>query len=261
MVKFSVYFLILTFFLSVSIVQSEQLQQPKISPLQTVIDVLEIETWARTFWNLAYGHGDIESKPKSPKEVIEDIDVWLKNKPEKDERKGQIAEYQLVVKHIDNLVKLFQEFKLVGTQLGEFVYLKGTIPVRFALKDNSLTLIITGVASKYTYNTLRTTAKSRAAKIIESMILPSLKDIHEFFSSSDIKYFGMVVVYGSKDFSKKSRVLNLEAEVVSLVVASDKCKQFIEGRITQEELVDGADVYLCDRDMVTGIKKVKVSLE
>ena len=261
MIKFTVYLLILIFFLSVSIAQSEQLQQPKISQLQTVIDVLEIETSARTIWELAYGYGDIENKPKSPKEVIEDIDVWLKNKPDKDEQKGQIAEYQLVVKHRDNLVRLFQEFKLVGTQLGEFVYLRGTIPVRFALKDNSLTLLITGVASEYTYNTLRTTAKSRAAKIIESMILPSLKNIHEFFSSSDIKYFGMVVVYSSKDFSKKSRVLKLKAEVVSLVIASDKCKQFVEGKITQEDLVDSADVYLFDRDMVTGIKKVKVSLE
>lgn len=261
MMKFIICPFILTLFLSVSIAQSEQLQQSKASQLQTVMDVLGVETWARTFWELAYGYGDKENEPKSSEEVIFDIDAWLKKKPEKDERKGQIAEYQLITKHREALVKLFKNFNLVGGQLGRFVYLKSDIPVRFALKDNALTMLITGVASEYTYNTLRTTAKSRAAKTIESMILPSLKDFNEVFASSDIKYFGMVVVYGSKDFLKKSRVLNLKAEVVAFVVASDKCKKFIEGKITQEELVNDADVYLCDRDMGMSIKKVKISLD
>ncbi len=89
-------------------------------------------------------------------------------------------------------MKLFKKLNLVGSQLGRFVYLKSAIPVRFALKDNSLTLLITGIASEYTYNTLRTTAKSRAAKAIESMILPSLKNFDEVFFSSDIKYKGVV---------------------------------------------------------------------
>ncbi len=79
--------LILTLFVSVPIAQSEQLQQPKASQLRTVMNVLEVETWARTFWELAYGHGDTEYKPKSPEEVIANIDAWLK-----DERNGQIAE-------------------------------------------------------------------------------------------------------------------------------------------------------------------------
>jgi hypothetical protein len=232
------------------------------TPLQPLMSVLNVEaSFADLKWNLAIGYGEPENKPKLYEEFNEDFDDWLQRKPQVDERKGQIAEYNLAFKYKENIKKVFENFGLIGSELGMFLYSENEIPIRFAQIENELVFLVTRVGSNKVYNTLRSTSKNRAAKIISSNILPELKAFYDSFKNTDIKYYGMIVAYGGKDFLNKSTALNLKTEVVAFIVSSENCKKFSEGIITEDELVDLSDIYLKDRDMVTDIKKIKVALE
>jgi hypothetical protein len=136
------------------------------------------------------------------------------------------------------------------------------IPVRFAQAETGMVFLVTGVGSSTVFNTLRTTPKSRAAKIISTKILPEMETFYDFFKDTDIKYCGMAVVYGSEDFSDESiSRVSLKAEVVTLVVSSENCKKFVDGIMTEDQLIDLSDIYLKDRDMGFNVKKIKVTIE
>ena len=113
--------------------------------------------------------------------------------------------------------------KLVGSKLGQFAYLESSVPVSFAARDGELTLLVTGVVSTTNYNTLRMTARERAVEALRSMILPSLKAFASFTAATDVKFYGMTVVYGSQDFSDRS-VLSTKAETVTLIVPAPLCR-------------------------------------
>ncbi len=232
------------------------------TPLQPLMNVLDVEFLSLDLkWSLGISYGESENKPKLYEEFNKDFEDWLQRKPEVDEKKGQIAEYNLAFKYKENIKKIFANFGLIGSELGMFLYSESEIPIRFAQIENGIVFLVNRVGSNKVYNALRSTSKTRAAKIISSNILPELKAFYDSFKDTDIKYYGMIVAYGSKDFLDKSTALNLKTEVVAFIVSSENCKKFAEGIITADELVDLSDIYLKDRDMVTGIKKIKVTLE
>ncbi len=250
---------------SIATAQTKEDQEIRISQLESLVEVLDNQWFLRTLWSLGYKYGEEKDTPKPPSKIISDIEEWL-------QRRGGVknAERQLMQKHQGSLNLVFRNLELIGDELGRFFYIHPEIPISFANKNGSIALVITGVGSKTTYNTLRTTPRSRASKIIQSRIVPSLKRAYGSLSRSadlkalffsDIKHVGMSVVYGSEDFSKRGEALNLRAEVVCFVVTSDQLTKFLNSEITEDELVDKAEIYLSDRDMVTGIKKIKVSLE
>jgi len=45
------------------------------------------------------------------------------------------------------------------------------------------------------------------------------------------------------------------------VVRADQCRKFVDGDLTEDDLVAGADVYIADRDMITGIKKIRLTIQ
>jgi hypothetical protein len=216
-----------------------------------VIDVLKVEAALMgTRWELAVGSQ--KDAPKSNEGALEDFSKWLKKYETKEESLG--------LQYEKNVRKILGNFKLIGNDLGKFVCDSVCGPVRFAQKQDGIVFLVTNVFSDNVYNTLRTTAKTRASKIIASMILPSMKAFYNSFGTTDIKYYGMVVAYGSKDFSKEGNVLNLRAEVVSLIVSAQTCKKFVEGIITDDELINASEIYSQDRD-VKHLKRIKVNLE
>lgn len=250
--------LLLSLVASISYLAARPIQPTELPRLQHLIDVLEVAIGWRFSWKLmVYGDGKI----KSSKDVIVDLDSWLQlSFPDKDSQ-HYIVEQKLAEKYKAAIVNIFDGLDFIGRHSGGFFYDEGYVPFRFALKDSIVTLIVTGIASNDVYNTLKTTARSRAAKIVESMILPSLEKFYDALDTTDIRKFGMMVTYGSKNFAKKSDVLNLEAEVIAFIVDMDACKRFVDAEITDEELVNLSDVYVSDRDMMGTIKKVKISLE
>jgi hypothetical protein len=217
-----------------------------------VIDVLKVEAALMgTSWELAVGSQ--EDAPKSNRGALEDFSKSLNEKYETKERTWGL-------KYEKNVRKILGNLELIGDDWGRFVCSSTLTPVRFAQKGDGIVFLVTKVFSDNVYNTLRTTAKTRASNIISSMILPSMKAFYNSFGSTDIKYYGMVVAYGSKDFSKEGNVLNLRAEVVSLIVSAQTCKKFVEGIITDDELINASEIYLQDRD-VKHLKRIKVNLE
>lgn len=47
----------------------------------------------------------------------------------------------------------------------------------------------------------------------------------------------------------------------TFIFSRDKCKQFINGLITESEFVEESETFLTDRDMSFDVKKVKLQIE
>jgi len=257
--------IILQYLTSFSQIQSQDtVLVPTTPPLIPLMSVLNEGTFAEILWSLGIDLKQSEYRPKSNEEVLKDFDQWLLSKPNKERWRGEIAEYNFALKYKETIKKIIDRLSFIGSERGMFLCDKSSIPIspRFAQGENGIVFLVTGVGSPTVYNTLRTTPKSRAAKIISSKILPEMQAFYDFFKDSDINYCGMTVIYGSQDFSDKSiSGVSLKAEVVTLIVSSDNCKKFVEGVITEDQLIDLSDIYLKDRDMGFNVKKIKVTLE
>ncbi len=231
--------------------------------LQNLKDVINSANFDRTSWSLYGNYNETKYAPTKAENVMQDIDQFLSKNKTTDERNGEVAEFNLVKKYRNNIDSTFQQLQLFGTdQLGQFFYLKpSSIPIRFALYgDTALTMLISGIYIDNVYNTLKLTSRQRATKVITSYLLPQLKVFAKSFSNKEIKYFGFAAVYGSKDFASNS-ALATKAEFVSFVAPSSIIKKYATGDLTEDELVNSADVYVSDRDMVVDVKKIKITLE
>ena len=260
-IRMKSFLLLFLIIFSITVIWPQNSKKNTLPKLQDLMSVLEIASLNRTLWDLAINYPDEKYKTKSNKDVISDLKKRLEIQSLQNDSLGKLVEYQLFKKYNTNVLNMFAELGLIGEELGMFIYVDNSMPVNFALKDNHLTFLLMGVASENSFNTLRLTAKERAVKIIESMILPTINKIYKSFNETEIKYIGMAVTYGSKDFSDESSVLNQKPETVILVVSMEKCKDYIAGKITQEELVNASDIFQSSRDMIEGVKKIKVTIE
>ena len=252
-----------------SFAQTAKKQQPKpLSPdpskFLSLLEVIDVESFARTLWELAANRNVLaahpEDKPKTPQEAASDIDKFISAKvgtepwtpsasadPRHEGRRGLLAEQALFKKHRDSLSTV------VGSTLRPLLY--SEIPARFALKDGALTLLLTTLDSENVYNTLRLDSRQRAAKEIDAIALPAIERLSTV-RAPDVKYFGVIVAYGTRDFSQEDSSKTPEAELVVLVAQADRCRKVSDAELTEEEFVDTADVYLVDG----GVRKIKVSL-
>ncbi|MBU0711731.1 hypothetical protein KJ762_09165 [bacterium] len=235
--------------------------EEKPSNLLPLMDVLNQESLVKLRWLLSIRWAPAEDRPKKKEDVLKDMSSLNQYKPVKDERNEQIAEYELISKYQNEIKKLFDHFGLIGLNLGLFLYHDKELPIRLANIDGKICLLITKVATDNVYNTLRTTAKSRAAKVLTSSILPSLQYFYNSFKDTDIAYYGMIFSYGSKDFLDKSVALNLMAEALCLIISKDNCRKFVNGEITETNLLDSSYIYISDRDTTIGFKRIEVKIE
>lgn len=243
-----------------SLVSSEILKCPP-KKLMNVKPILELAKYDKTTWNLYAKYGEIKYAPIKAEAVILDIDKYLKQPM--DTGLQEMTKYKLIKKYRNNLDTLFQGLSLLGAdQLGEFFYNRDfSLPFKFALYgDTAMTLLVSGAFIDNIYNTLKLTSRQRATKVVTTYILPTLKSFANNFKGKEIKYFGITCVYGSKDFSSENHN-SIQAEFVAFIAPSKVIKKYVSNDITEDELVDAADVFICDRDMVTEMKKIKLSLE
>src|SRR5690606_36312941 len=117
-------------------------------------------------------------------------------------------EFSLIKEYQNSVKNFFNELDFINDITGSFLYNDKTeLPIHFALfNDKSLTLIISSVYVKHTYNTLELSSKQRATKVLTTYILPSIKEFAKHFSDNKIEYFGITCTYGSKDFSSNSEL-------------------------------------------------------
>ena len=151
--------------------------------------------------------------------------------------------------------------KFLGDSYCTFLGVKNIeVPIKISNYNvTSKLFLIKGIASTDIYNTLRLTSRQRASKIITSRIIPSLKSLKPILNK-EFDYVGMGVVFGSKDFSDKS-ALALKEDYVFFIAPKSKIIDFNNNKITEDELIQSADVYISDREMSFDVKKVKIALE
>jgi hypothetical protein len=208
----------------------------------------------RTKWELGY----IEKhQGRSAQEAAEGVRAWLAKGYSSDE--ATHVEYDLVSKYKEGLIRLLDGLKYIGDDEGRFLYDDESIPVGFARTNGSLTLVLSAIASGNVYNTLRTSDKTRASKVVASVILPVIRDLTETLPTDQIKYFAIEVCYGSKAFSDED-LPGAEGEIVVAVVPSERAKQFAAASLTREELLNSSDVYIFTHE-ASALEKVKLSFD
>jgi len=230
--------------------------------LGNVPDSLGFETLSKTQWSLGIQFNEPDNI-KSTTEVIEDIEAWVSEGKEISFRsKGEAKQLR---KYANNIKKLIKNINYEDGQSAIYLYSKNQLPILFAEKDGKIVFFVTKYGSKKIFNTLKVSEKKRASKIISSIILPCMKEFESAFKDTAIRYYGMVVIYGSEDFSKNNDVLSsqgeMKAEMVSMVVSAEQCKKFVNAEITDADLIATADIYSSDRTQTFDIKKIKVVLD
>ena len=147
----------------------------------------------------------------------------------------------------------------------DFIYHKDSTlgagtPIRVLSYNKTSTIFfITSIALQEVYNTMKFTSRQRAAKVITEYLIPSIKKMEPVMNKG-FTYIGISAVFGSKDFSS-DYVLATKPEYILFVVPSKKANDFVKGEITEEELVESADIISSDRDMGSGTKKIKIKIE
>lgn len=223
--------------------------------LTPVSQVLKDATFGTTTWSLSIQYKSAGYEAITHEDFAKALDAFAEYSPQ--------SECQQAQTHKTEMKEAFKWFTLYCDNIAAFLpnTSKRPVPFRFADKNGKKCVIMTDMASSSVYNTLRSTSSSRASKVLTSCFIPKVKYLYQAFESTDFAYFGFTIVYGSKDFSEKSDALNLKAEMLAFVAPRDKCKQFIEGSLTESEFVEGCDVFLTDRDMMFDYKKVKLKVE
>lgn len=230
----------------------DKLQSTKLTPIS---EVLRDEAFGTTIWSLSIQHESKEYKAISHKDYSYALNNFLEYSPQ--------SEYQQALRYKTEMKNSFKWFTVYCDNIAKFLpnSSKRPIPFRFADNNGKKCVILSDIASSSVYNTLRSTSTSRASTVLISCIIPKIRFFYQAFEQTDFEYFGFIIFYGSKDFSEKSDVLNLKAEMLALIIPKDKCLQFIDGLITESEFIGNCDVYLTDRDMMFDYKKIKPQIE
>jgi len=200
--------------------------------------------------------GDDSYAVKSGDDAAQMLEAWTVNRPARP--KGEtnrlynatLAEHALACKYKQQLLSLLHA-------LGPFYCFDNSPPIRFARRPAGTALLVTRLASSDIFNTLRTTQKTRAAKALQSTVLPEIGELRRALAGTSLKYYGLIAFYGARDFSKD--YLSPDYEGVALIVSAAAAAKFADGLITEDALVSGADVYVSSGG--GSFKKTKLRLE
>lgn len=232
-----------------------QEQSPPAAPLRALTAELERASLLdRSLWNLAVQFQ--RERLYSANEVKEIVEKHVAASRAPEER----AEASLVDQYREKLAALLGGWSMMGAARGQFTLLGGRPPLTFASKGEGLALLVRGVVSTVEHNTLRATARQRAAEVIRSVVLPSMKAFAALKDLPDVKFYALSVTYGSRDFLDRS-ALATKSETVAVVVPADVCARFIALEVSEDALLKAAEIYVADRDMITGIKRIEVALQ
>ncbi len=247
--------IIVILFVTISLFsQAEQNKQELIG----LMDMLKSESFARINWE-AVGM-DLDGYYFKTNDYFEvAFNRWLQDEPENDGYVRKVKEYHIIKGYKDNFINLFDELNFLGSSKAYFIYGDNEMPVRIAKFLDEDCILITRVAIDNVYNTLRNSARERAASVLSSYVLPTLYIIYNNLHKTDIHYYGIIVTFGSKNFLGSD--FSLKAESVCLIVQDDVCGKFVNGEITENELIDASHIFMSDRDMISGFKKVKLEIE
>jgi hypothetical protein len=198
-------------------------------------------------WSLAYEFH--REAPKTGADAGNELFSFLVSAPEAKDA----VQHRLLAAHRNELAAIFDRLKL-----HTFLYFNR--PVAVAQSGPTSTLIIGALASDTVYNTLNSTSRSRAAKVLTATILPALKECGEKIEPNAFNAVGILALYGSKKFVDSSSVLNLKPEALTFIVPTDLLRRFASSQLAEDDLVEKADIYLMDRDSPQ-LRKIRLTLQ
>lgn len=116
------------------------------------------------------------------------------------------------------------------------------------------------IASDTVFNTLKLNEYQRASKMITQILFPYVKDLHENLKGSSFAYFIVGLCYGSKNFVDDSSVNKLQSEMLITIFAEKDITLFVDGQITDQDLIDRSVIYLSGRDDWNS-RRIKINLQ
>jgi len=200
-------------------------------------------------WPLAFHYRSEDHAPQSP------AHVGLRLA----EPDGIPKDYAAIRPYRSALLELLTDLDtLSGTEV-QFLVSPDSLPFSVVSYKGARCLVLTSSTSD-TYNTLRLTAKQRAAKALSAQVLPLLRSLAKTFSSANVPQYAVFAVYGTRDFSLPEND-GLESEVVGLVTPKRIADAYIQADMTDRQVVAGSAVLLSEREASTDFARVEVNLE
>ncbi len=210
--------------------------------------VLEQEALNKTKWSFKVHNIKNES------DIADSVNNFL-SMPVKDG--FNLVEFNLLKKYENKFQKLLPELLVKNNSINEII--TSTIPFRIVNKNRELALLTTTLSIDNVVNTLKyPTSEDRVPFMISSKILQILLNIYEQFKDTDIKNFGVVIIYGYQNFSEVQKS-SPKPELVSVLASKKNIKEFIDGKINSNKLIQNSDIYLSNIELNETINKINVS--
>jgi hypothetical protein len=208
--------------------------------LRESFNLLSIEkafVWLHGVGLFLEGYHDL----KSTAQAGADFKSWLeKNKGRDETPDGQC--YANVSKYTPALITLLDGLRL---NAGGLLYLDDDMPFRVFAKEKSEGVLLSAVTSGEIYNTLKIGARQRAAKEFDSTAMPILREMRAAFSQTPAQFYGVMIMYGTRDFSKDEiGGLDVHPDILAVVTDRENCRNLADGKITEDEFADKSDIYL-----------------
>lgn len=192
---------------------------------------------------------EIELGRKESTKTVQDVIAYL------DSIQGE--EGNLIIKYRNQIRQLLNALDAMSGRTP--FYFESAAVKSLHYKDGNC--IIINLALDIVYNTIRTTSNSRFAEVLRACIIPHLSHFSKEFKSEEIINFGIIITYGSRNILGKTGYPELKAESGCIIINKNDCRKFTDGEITENELLANSSVYLSDRDMIGGIKKVDIKID
>jgi len=208
--------------------------------LRESFNLLTIES---AFVGLSGGVHFLESSHdlKSPLQATADLKSWL----EKNKGGGEISGgqcYADISKYAPALISLLDRLHL---EEGGLLYSDNDMPFRVFAKEKSEGVLISTVTSNQIYNTLKLNARQRAAKEFDSTAMPILREMRRALSQTPAQFYGVMILYGTRDFSESEiGGLDVRPDILAVVTDGENCRNLEDGKITGDEFADKCDIYL-----------------
>lgn len=130
-------------------------------------------------------------------------------------------------------------------------------PQIFTYDNGSDVIIFNNIMYTSVFNTIKMGERDRAKNILVEVALPIIQDIANDIPSN-VKYIGLCIAYGSKDFTNEYAFP--DGDCLVAVVQSGIAKKYLSLEITEDDLIDKCDIYLSTKDFYSKIKKIKIAL-
>lgn len=235
--------------------------QENLSKLRTFLDIAKIEAQISRIKGFGISTG--KSKTITIKDLPTIVDAYnLNANNSKDDE--AVTNGTLLTKYKTDIKKYCEEvYSFAGSSSEIYYDLKPdikeikSIPIGFALHNNSLVFFQSGVYYDKIINTLKLSADERASFIAKECVVPSLKNFGPLLHVNEIKYFALIYSFIAKDFSS-DEMPNAEGETVTIIVPKEAIKRFINLEITQDELYSAALFYNSNKNTEGGLRKIIV---